>query len=112
MLVSSPAPKPEPRQATITPIRPPLEFKPLDITNDTSNPRRRIVHLILAALATMACVSLLATSEVMLGRGDDRDFWVVMWLAWYAAMVVAAAGWSFALIQWARNRSRRQAAST
>ena len=102
-------PEPVSVPAAITPIRPSVEFKPLDFTDDHANPRRRLVTLVLAALATLACVALLVTSEVMLGRGNDRSFWTVMWLTWYAATVVATAGWFFLLIQWARQRTRRGA---
>lgn len=104
-----PEPEPVPVPAAITPIRPSVEFKPLDFTDDHANPRRRLVTLVLAALATLACVSLLVTSEVMLGRGNDRTLWTVMWLTWYAATVVTTAGWFFLLIQWARQRTQRGA---
>ncbi len=107
-----PEPEPVSIPAAITPIRPSVEFKPLDFTDHHANPRRRFVSLVLAALATLACVSLLVTSEIMLGQGNGRSFWTVMWLTWYAATVVATAGWFFLLIHWARKRTWRNASMT
>ncbi|MDQ3654592.1 MAG: hypothetical protein M3457_05890 [Chloroflexota bacterium] len=104
-----PDPEPVSVPTAITPIRPSVEFKPLDFTDHHAKPRRRLVSLVLAALVTLACVALLVTSEVMLGRENDRSLWTVMWLTWYAATVVATAGWFFLLIQWARKRTWRNA---
>ncbi len=105
--------------ATITPIRPEVEFRPLDFSQAASHSHRRAVLLTLAALVTAACVALLALSEIRLGEGADRAFWVVMWLASYGATVVAAAGWVFAFILWMRRGeggatapARRSPAST
>ncbi|MEJ7901568.1 MAG: hypothetical protein WKF63_06945 [Thermomicrobiales bacterium] len=98
-------PEPESLPAAITPIRPEVEFKPLDFAQGQSSARRRPVVLGVAALATIGCVALLVTSELMLGDGTNEAFWVVMWLFWYATTVVVTAGWFFVLIQWARKRS-------
>ena len=104
-LVPDLAPKSESLPAAITPIRPSVEFKPLDFTEGQAPPRRRAVVLGVAALTTIVCVSMLVTSELMLGQGSNRAVWTVMWLFWYAATVVSTAGWFFVLIQWARKRT-------
>ncbi len=65
--------------------------------------------LALAVLATLACGSLLAVSEIMLGEGGNRDLWAVMWLTSYAATVIAVAGWCVVLLRWTRTRTPRQA---
>ncbi len=98
-------PDPEPITATITPIRPPVEFKPLDFVADQSTSRRRGAGFALAVLATIACAVSLVVSELRLQGDNDGTFWTVMWLTWYAATVVAVAGWLFGLIQWARHRT-------
>lgn len=99
-------PASEPVPASITPIRPAVEFKPLDFTSDRPNPRRRFVRLTLAVIATLACVALLASSEVMLAERDNDTFWVATWLAAYAGTVIAVAGWLYLLIHRVRMGRR------
>lgn len=102
-------PAQEPMPAVIIPIRPPVEFKPLDFTEGRPLSRRRVITLLLAIVATVASVALLVTSEVMLGNGNNRAVWSVMWLIWYAATVLATAGWFYVFIHWVRNHRARQA---
>ncbi len=102
-------PDEEPTLAGITPIRLEVDFRPLDFTQAQANTRRRAARLTLAVLATLACGSLLALSEAMIGEGRGRDFWVIMWLASYAATVIAVAGWCVVLLRWTRTRTPRQA---
>ncbi len=97
-------PDDEPTLADITPIRPEIDFQPLDFTQTRADTRRRAIRLALAVLATLACGSLLALSEAMIGDGRGRDVWVVMWLVSYAATVIAVAGWCIVLLQRVRQR--------
>lgn len=105
-----PGPDAAPLPAAITPIRPEVEFTPLDFSQTGSRSHRRAVLLTLAALVTVACLGLLAVSEIRLGEGSDRGLWVVVWMASYAATVIAAAGWIFIFIQWVRQGGSRSAA--
>jgi hypothetical protein len=102
-------PDEEPTLAGITPIRPEVDFKPLDLTQARADTRRRAMPLALAVLATLACGSLLAVSEITLGEGGNWDLWVVMWLTSYAATVIAVTGWLSLLFRWARTPDSRQA---
>jgi hypothetical protein len=97
-------PAAEPAQATITPIRASMEFKPLDVAPDRPGPGRALARQLAAVVATLVCAVLLVSSEIMLGQGSNERFWTVTWLVSYAAMVVAAVGWFSMLFQRVRKK--------